>query len=248
VRRAKDFTDLARTLRLTKAQRCFAEALAVDPDKNQTHAAIAAGVNHRRARIQGSRWVTSGKVQDYLAALSEASEQMVEERTGKAVAQLSEVLETLSAQMRVRPLDYLVAVEKDGKPTGKYLMDVEKVRQAGPVVAAVSRDETGDIKITFADRQKAALALLNHYQTTAGVDQHARHQPLMVNFFDLPEDMLRQLQRVQLYLSARAQERAAEAPLDIPPKPVVARQDRHPARRALIVAERLSDVPDRVHR
>jgi hypothetical protein len=47
---------VARALRLTVQQQRFAEALAADPERNQTRAARAAG--SKQPALMGSKWIT----------------------------------------------------------------------------------------------------------------------------------------------------------------------------------------------
>jgi hypothetical protein len=94
-----ELDTLAKQLRLTRKQRAFAEALAKDPS-NQTEAARRAG--SKRPREAGSRWARGATVARYVAALTQAAIERSKPRVGtvRAVADLSETLETLTMQMR----------------------------------------------------------------------------------------------------------------------------------------------------
>jgi phage terminase small subunit len=59
----------AKELGLTGKARLFCEALAADPGRNQSGAAERAGYS-KPHRVQGSKVVTRGNVQKYLAALT----------------------------------------------------------------------------------------------------------------------------------------------------------------------------------
>jgi hypothetical protein len=56
--------ELARSLRLTRAQRTFAEAIS----RRQTRAALDAGASRRRAVVTASEWARMRKVQEYRRA------------------------------------------------------------------------------------------------------------------------------------------------------------------------------------
>lgn len=117
---------LARRLRLTPRQRAFAEALAQDPNRNQARAAAAAGVAHPdRAAEYGCRWAKNPGVREYLAALTRSARQQVIAKTGRACANVAEVLEILTRQARSNIGQYLDA-------SGR--VHVESVREAPPGV------------------------------------------------------------------------------------------------------------------
>ena len=56
-RRVAQLLDLQDELGLTDMQRVFVEALAVDPQRNATKAAIAAGSAKKGATVQASKWL-----------------------------------------------------------------------------------------------------------------------------------------------------------------------------------------------
>jgi len=140
-------------LGLTPFQCRFVEALAVDPERNQTRAAIVAGAPRKGAAAQASRLLTLVKVQKYFHALTTEAEEGRAQGTQAAVAGLAEVLTMLTAQMRVRAGDYVVP-----SMDGGYVVDAQAVRAARPGLI------TGDLnKLKLADSQGAAKALLAHY-------------------------------------------------------------------------------------
>jgi hypothetical protein len=97
---------VASRLRLTPLQRRFAEALAADPERNQTRAARAAGAD-KDAAVRGSKLVRLGKVREYLQALSAESDHAERRQTAHAVISAREVLQALSAQARADITDFL---------------------------------------------------------------------------------------------------------------------------------------------
>jgi hypothetical protein len=97
---------VASRLRLTPLQRRFAEALAADPERNQTRAARAAGAS-KDAAVRGSKLVRLGKVREYLQTLSADAARTESRRTADAVVSAREVLEALSAHARADFADFL---------------------------------------------------------------------------------------------------------------------------------------------
>lgn len=69
-RRVAPLLALQDELGLTDMQRAFVEALAVDPQRNATKAAIAAGSAKKGATVQASKWLRLVKVQRYFNALT----------------------------------------------------------------------------------------------------------------------------------------------------------------------------------
>jgi Terminase small subunit len=209
-----DLVKLASALRLTQAQRCFAQALAIDPEKNQTRAAMAAGSPPRSAAVTASKWLKLAKVQSYLAALTKAAEEEVTARTGAQVAKLAEILEMLTAQLRLRPQAYMKATE-----TGA-LIDVGALQQAPNGVVCGITHERGDLKVVFASPQMAAFRLLEHYEMAAGLQPLVRSQPFTVNILTLPEETLRLLDRARAELEAQARAKAEGQALPVSAKVV----------------------------
>jgi len=160
---------LAKKLKLRPRQRRFAEVLALDPSRNQTAAAIAAGVAPGEgARVQGSRWAAWPKVKLYIAELTrEATERSVA-KSENTVAELSEVLETLSAHMRARLGDFLIiAEEKDGAVAVKVAWDKVKNAPSG-LVRQLEHQKRGP-RIRLESAQQAAATLLAFYQSKEGL-------------------------------------------------------------------------------
>lgn len=115
MKQIQDLSALAQRLRLTKRQRAFAEALAADPDRNQTRAAIAAGAASKHAVCTASRWSRMVKIRQYLAALS--GEAVEGART--AVLKRRAVLRLLSAQaLGAVPSRRVVRTGADGRTGG----------------------------------------------------------------------------------------------------------------------------------
>lgn len=92
---ARQLDALARELRLTNKQRAFAEALAADTRRNQTKAAIVAGLG-KDAAAKGSRMARVGKVQKYITAITAAATEEAIRRAGTLIMDAAEVQERLS--------------------------------------------------------------------------------------------------------------------------------------------------------
>lgn len=146
-------------LGLTAFQRRFAEALAVDPKRNQTRAAMAAGAPKKGAAVQASRLLRLVKVQKYFHALTIEAEGDRAQATQAAVADLRETLTTLTSQMRAQAGNYIIPL-----PQGGFAVDLDAVRNAPPgVIRDVSHGHSGDAILRLADSLGAAKALLAHY-------------------------------------------------------------------------------------
>lgn len=154
---------LTQELKLTKAQRAFVEALAVDPKRNQTKAAEAAGINPARSAVQGSRWMRLSKIQRYLAHLTHAAVVRAEEKTDGTIANLAEAMAFLTTTMRTRITDY---VTDDGA------VSVEKLREAPAGIVRKLKvrsttDEKGQVyaehELQLESGSAAAQALIRHY-------------------------------------------------------------------------------------
>lgn len=146
-------------LGLTDKQRRFVEALAIDPGRNQTKAALTAGVSKKSAHVMASKWLKLVKVQKYFYALTAASRELRAEETAGAVADLHEVLVTLTGHMRAKVGHFMVPM-----PGGGYQANVEAIVAAPPgVVRGLEHDEAGDIKLKLVDGHAAAKTLLAHY-------------------------------------------------------------------------------------
>lgn len=193
---------LAKQLRLTNKQRKFAEALAPDPEENQSRAAEIAGLG-TPYHVQGSKMVRLGKVQQYIEALrKEAGVDLVRptatanalERTERKIADLAEVLEILTNQARYKMSDYL---NQDGEPNW------EAIRQAPPGLfrgyeVTTTTNEEGQVtmraKLLAESPQSAAKELRAHF---TGGGQAPPPQGNTVNVLallgDLPIEVLREL-------------------------------------------------------
>lgn len=100
MRDAAQLAALAKSLHLNERQRKFAEALAADPERNQTRAAITAGLPTTSAPPWASVAVRLAKVQEYMAAITgRALERRQEREVAKAQVTLDRVIDRLAAQM-----------------------------------------------------------------------------------------------------------------------------------------------------
>jgi hypothetical protein len=159
---------LAKELRLTDQQRRFAEALAADPEQNQTAAAKAAGSS--QPAMMGSKWMRLDKVKQYLAAISKKAIQKAERSHNNAVADLAESLAKASEVLRANVVAQ--AIKEDGS------VDIEVLRNAPPGVlkkyktkSRMERDPTDPEKWTRVEEvafeaesvMSAAQLLTRHY-------------------------------------------------------------------------------------
>lgn len=102
--RALELVDLAKHLKLTRLQAGFVLALAVDPKRNQTKAAIEAGASPKTAHIWASKTLRLAKIQEFLAKVTEAATERARELAlaNPAVHQVEEaVMESAEHQLRL---------------------------------------------------------------------------------------------------------------------------------------------------
>lgn len=114
---AAQLAALAKNLHLNERQRKFAEALAADPERNQTRAAIAAGLPTTSAPPWASVAVRLAKVQEYMAAITgRALERRQEREVAKAQVTLDRVIDRLAAQMdSEEPAEVVHMAGEDGE-------------------------------------------------------------------------------------------------------------------------------------
>lgn len=141
---AAEVLAVAKALRLTHQQLSFTLALAADPERNQTNAAMAAGCTTQPA-IQGSRWARMGKIQTVLGLLTAKAAALVERKTLRAIASKAEVLEYLTTVTRARTGDYLKQGTEDldpakvaTAPEGLFRMTPRGIEQESPAAAAAT--------------------------------------------------------------------------------------------------------------
>jgi hypothetical protein len=177
---------LQNTLGLTAFQRRFVEALAVDLERNQTRAALAAGAPRKGAAVQASRLLRLAKVRTYFHALTREAEEARGQATHAAVAHLTEILTTLTSQMRARAGDYIIPL-----PEGGFAVDIDAVRNAPPgVVRDVSHDRSGEVMLTFADSLAAAKVLLAYYTHKPPRPDASGNLTVNTVIDGLPEDLV----------------------------------------------------------
>jgi Terminase small subunit len=103
---ASRLAAIATELRLTPIQRRFAEALASDPERNQTRAARAAGAG-KDAAVRGAKLVRLGKVGTYLHHLSEEAQARIERETERTVGDAAKVIRGLWDIVNSSVVDFL---------------------------------------------------------------------------------------------------------------------------------------------
>ncbi len=124
--------------KLTPRQRKFCEALAADPDRNQSKAAEAAGYGGN-AGVNGARLIRLDKVQQYLATLTKKAIRKANEDTEDAVGTLAENLTILTSQARMkapwkvmrRAEDGTLNVFEPGKAASKIVDHYNALGDAG---------------------------------------------------------------------------------------------------------------------
>jgi hypothetical protein len=184
-------------------QRRFAEALAADPDRNQTRAARAAGAG-KDAAVRGSKLVRLGKVRAYLQTLTAEAERASQEQSAGAVASAREVLTALSALARADISDFL-RIEKGpvcthcGRGGDRAVLDVAQgvKRGKGHLVQRYTppRKQGKGESITLVSPLRALELLGKFYQLEHGggrkilEDQEATQEALA----RLPPEVLHQV-------------------------------------------------------
>jgi phage terminase small subunit len=101
---------LAAELQMTVRQRRYADALAADPQRNQTRAAIGIGVRPETAPQAGSTLARHPKVRAYLAAL----DQSAEHSTQRAILRRADILAQL-AKMASGQVPSKVRIKRNAK-------------------------------------------------------------------------------------------------------------------------------------
>jgi hypothetical protein len=126
-----DLDALAHELRLTPAQRAFAQALAADPEQNRTAAAITAGVKPgKNAEQSGSRWSRMVKIQSFVAAISQKALLQAQGRLGEVVLTRADLIAE-NAKLALRTKG------------GRVVHRVRKDREGNVVEETTERTEDG---------------------------------------------------------------------------------------------------------
>lgn len=195
---------------LTPKQRRFAEALAADPERNQTKAALAAGSpNEKQAAITGARWIRLSKVRSYIDALTSEGQKLAKARVGQVVMTAAEVQERLSKQAR-SDIGVHLKIHEDGHYTVELDPDHTDIVRAIKVRQGADRDgmpwsET-ELKVADPNVPLQALARIYGLDKSDRPDQPgARTLNINVLLGRLDDGELRNLKT----LLARAQELGA---------------------------------------
>lgn len=167
--RGKKLDELASRLKLTPKERRFAEALAVDPERNQTAAARKAGYKSDQRR-HGSLVAARGNVRAYLAAILEEAHAEAQEKTADAVMSVRELWERLTIIARSDMADYTETAEGEPGEDGKRKSDFFLLRlktpfasRKGAAVAALKYNSDGLPEIKLRDSQQALSTLARMY-------------------------------------------------------------------------------------
>ena len=151
--RAQRLLAKAAELKLTEKQRRFAEALARDPEENQTRAAEVAGLGKPWA-VQGAKMVKLGKVRAYIAAIhAEAGLTAVRaDGAESAIASREEVLRAITEDMRSDIAD-VVHINADRS----WDIDVAGAIASGKsrIIRELGYDSQGRPRVKLVDPQKA---------------------------------------------------------------------------------------------
>ncbi len=126
-RSEEELSLLAKKLRLSDKMRKFAETIRADPKRNQTKAAQAAGAKH--PAVQGSRWIRSQKVLDYMEVLEDKVSEVAMAQTGASVLQLAEAEGILASQARGN-MGLFVDIEGEGGDSYP-VFNFERAQKAG---------------------------------------------------------------------------------------------------------------------
>lgn len=168
--RGKKLDELARRLKLTPKERRFAEALAVDPEANQTAAARKAGYSAKQADRHGSLVAGRGRVKTYLSALLAEAHAEAQEQASGSVMSVRELWERLSLIARADMADYVETAEGEPGEDGKRKSDFFLLRlkapfasRKGAAVAALKYNSDGLPEIKLRDSQQALNTLARMY-------------------------------------------------------------------------------------
>lgn len=168
--RGKKLDELATRLKLTPKERRFAEALAVDPERNQTAAARKAGYSPKQAERHGSLVARRGRVKTYLAAILTEAHAEAQEQAAGSVMSVQELWERLTLIARSDMADYTETVESEPAEDGKRKSDFFLLRlkepfaqRKGAAVAALKYNADGLPEIKLRDSQQALNTLARMY-------------------------------------------------------------------------------------
>jgi len=131
-KRSQEELDLlAKKLRLSEKMRKFAEAYVLDPKRNKSKAARAAGA--QSPGKQGHTWANMTKVQTYVNAMLTKAQEVEEFRTGETVLQLAEAEGILSRQARGNMGQFIdVVVQGKGEDRRSFpCFNFERAQNAG---------------------------------------------------------------------------------------------------------------------
>lgn len=185
----------ARQLSLTRRERRFAEALARDPERNQTNAAIKAGYPENAAHVRGSETVRKRKVQTYMAAVVEEARtqapqlarQLPEFEPDEAALSTAEVLLRLSRQGRSDIGRHLVIDDAgEGRPRLdlKHTDIVREYQVEEHTIPGDKRRTLVRTKLKVADPVPALLGLARIYGLEdRGADDDEMQRVLRVRAF-----------------------------------------------------------------
>lgn len=193
--------ELADSLGLTEKQRLFAEAIAADPDRNQTKAAETAGYDAGSAHVRGSELVRNSKVQEYIAALTKTATDLAERKTARKIMSLAEALGRMTELAESDMSDFVTVVDGEARP------DVARALEAGKghlIQEFAIDDEIGKegqlsrIKTKFKlyDKKDALDKIIRHH---GGYKEGADANPgqTIINVLAvlgaLPQDTLKQI-------------------------------------------------------
>jgi phage terminase small subunit len=196
----KRLIALADELELTDFQRKFSEALAADPERNQTRAALAAGASEKSAHVEGSRTLKLDKVKRYMEALTKTATDLAERQTQRKVMGLAEALGRMTELAESDITDFITVVDNEARP------DIAKAIEAGKghllqefsFEDGADKDGLARTKTRFKvyDKKDALDKIIRHH---GGYKDGAHEAPAqtLVNVLailgDLPQDTLKQL-------------------------------------------------------
>jgi phage terminase small subunit len=159
--------DLADELGLTEFQRRFCEALASDPDRNQTQAALKAGAAPKSAHVQATRTIRLAKAQTYMAALTKTATELSERKTGRRVMGLAEALGRMTELAESDMTDFVDEVDGELKPSIKKAIDAGKghLVQEFQLEEGADKDGLARTKTRFKlyDKKDALDKIIRHH-------------------------------------------------------------------------------------
>lgn len=192
--------ELADSLALTEFQRKFCEALASDPDRNQTKAALTAGASEKSAHVEGSRTLKLDKVQRYMEALTQTATELAERKTGRRVMALAEALGRMTELAESDITDFITVVDGEARP------DIAKAVEAGKghLLQEFSFEDGADkdglartrTRFKLYDKKDALDKIIRHhggYKDGANSDPGQTIINVLAVLGSLPQDTLKQI-------------------------------------------------------